>query len=245
MIARIIRYGRLIKQRFEAKAEYKKLLFQSKDVSRAFEFVFNKHLLILNEKTTSTNYDRHYILHLAWASRILASNKPSLHVDISSSLHFSTMMSTHFPMEFYDYRPANIDLPDYKSGHIDLTEMSFADNSILSLSCMHVVEHVGLGRYGDPIDFDGDLKAMKELQRVLKPGGFLLFVTPVGKSKIIFNRHRIYAYQQIMAAFNELRLVEFTLIPENGEQGDLLKDPDMTLVESQDYGCGCWLFTKD
>jgi hypothetical protein len=45
---------------------------------------------------------------------------------------------------------------------------------------MHVVEHVGLGRYGDPIDANGDAQAIKELKCVLWPGGVLYFVVPTG-----------------------------------------------------------------
>lgn len=232
-------------QHKEIEAEYNMFCSQINGDSRGFDLIFEKHLLILNEKTVSTHYDRHYILHLAWAARILQSHQPQVHVDISSSLHFSTMMSAFFPMEFYDYRPAPISISDYSSGHVDLTEMKFEDESISSLSCMHVVEHIGLGRYGDPIDYTGDLKAMKELKRVLKPGGHLLFVTPVGKPKVIFNRHRIYSYSQIMMEFDELELVQFALIPEHGEQGDLIYDPEIELVDAQGYGCGCWLFKKN
>jgi hypothetical protein len=46
-------------------------------------------------------------------------------------------------------------------------------------------------------------------------------VTPVGKPKIIFNGHRVYSYEQIIQAFDEMKLVEFSLIPDNTvEQGD-------------------------
>ena len=52
---------------------------------------------------------------------------------------------------------------------------------------MHVIEHIGLGRYGDEMDPDGDLKAIDELKRVLSRKGDLLFVVPVGKPKIMYN----------------------------------------------------------
>ncbi|NDC42314.1 MAG: DUF268 domain-containing protein, partial [Chitinophagia bacterium] len=56
--------------------------------------------------------------------------------------------------------------------------LPFESDSIPSLSCMHTIEHVGLGRYGDQLDPQGDLKAIAELKRVVQPGGDLLFVTP-------------------------------------------------------------------
>jgi hypothetical protein len=59
---------------------------------------------------------------------------------------------------------------------------------------MHVIEHIGLGRYGEALDPDGDLKAIRELVRVLAAGGNLLVVVPVGRPRIQFNAHRIYDY---------------------------------------------------
>ena len=77
---------------------------------------------------------------------------------------------------------------------------------------MHVVEHIGLGRYGDPVDYDGDLKAIAELQRVLAPGGNLFFVVPVGQPRIMFNAHRVYSLRtDFVEAFNTFELKEFSL----------------------------------
>jgi len=54
------------------------------------------------------------------------------------------------------------------------------------------VEHSGLGRYGDPLDPDGDLKVMDDAYRVLKHDGLLLFGAPMGKDALVWNAHRIY-----------------------------------------------------
>ena len=140
--------------------------------------------------------------------------KPTKHIDISSSLYFSSIVSAFIPIDFYDYRPANINLSNLNSKKGDLLSLPFADNSIQSISCMHTVEHVGLGRYGDPIDPDGDLKAIKESKRVTAKNGSLLFVVPIGgTSKIEFNAHRIYSYNQVISYFEEFELREFSLIP--------------------------------
>jgi len=154
----------------------------------------------LKDKITTTPFDHHYTYHPAWAARILAQTKPAYHVDISSILHFSTVVSAFIPIKFYDYRPADLKLKNLESGFADLKKLSFADNTVPSLSCMHTIEHIGLGRYGDEIDPQGDTKSMDELKRVLQPGGDLLFVTPVGKPKIEFNAHRIYSYEQIITS---------------------------------------------
>ena len=108
---------------------------------------------------------------------------------------------------------------------------------------MHVVEHVGLGRYGDPIDPKGDLKAMAELERALAPRGSLLFVVPVGRPRIVFNAHRIYSYRQVCGAFATLRLRRFALVCDDPEAG-LIEDAAEDLANAQAYGCGCFWFEK-
>jgi hypothetical protein len=195
----------------------------------------------LKDTIIKTPFDHHYIYHPAWAARILAQTKPAHHVDISSILSFSTIISAFVPVKFYDYRPADLKLNNLESGFADLKQLSFSDNSIPSLSCMHTIEHVGLGRYGDEIDPRGDLKSITELKRVLKDGGDLLFVTPVGKPRIEFNAHRIYSYEQIAEYFSPLTLKEFSLIPDTG---GIIINADPTLVKDQQYGCGCFWFKK-
>jgi SAM-dependent methyltransferase len=195
----------------------------------------------LNDKIKTTPFDHHYTYHPAWAARIVAKTKPQMHVDISSILSFSSIVSAFVPVQFFDYRPAKLNLSNYESGFADLKKLHFADNSVSSLSCMHTIEHIGLGRYGDELDTDGDVKAIAELKRVLQPGGNLLFVTPVGKPKVEFNAHRIYSFEQIIAYFSPLTLQEFSLIPDDG---GLIENANPLLVQQQNYGCGCFWFKK-
>jgi SAM-dependent methyltransferase len=199
----------------------------------------------LLDNTSKTGFDPHYTYHPAWAARIIAENNPILHVDFSSVLHFSTLVSAFVPVDFYDYRPVEISLNNLNTKKADLTAIPFDDNSVESLSCMHTIEHIGLGRYGDPIDQNGDLKAIAELKRVLAPGGNLLFVVPIGKPKIEFNAHRIYSYSQILSYFSDLYLKEFSLIPDNAVDVGIIKNATSEIAESQEYGCGCFWFTKN
>lgn len=199
---------------------------------------------ILIDKTSTTQFEPHYVYHPAWAARIVAKTNPVKHIDISSILQFSTIVSAFVPVEFYDYRPAKLGLSGYKSEHGDLTNLHFPSDSIESLSCMHTIEHIGLGRYGDPIDVFGDIKAAAELARVLKPGGSFIFVTPVGKPKIEFNAHRIYSYEQVLSLFPTLKLVEFSLVPDNYRTEGFIENADPAIVKEQDWGCGCFHFTK-
>lgn len=197
----------------------------------------------IKDKTIKTGFDRHYVYHTSWAARKVKEINPEKHIDISSSLYFSGIVSAFVLVEFYDYRPADLHLSNLKSKEGNLMNLPFEDNSISSLSCMHTVEHIGLGRYGDPIDPEGDLKAIVELKRVLAKDGNLLFVTPIGKEpKIEFNAHRIYTYEQIMDYFRELKLVEFSLIPE--KEWGIIIDSNPELTKKENYACGCFWFKK-
>jgi SAM-dependent methyltransferase len=206
-----------------------------------FRLLWSERRPFLSDRTAGTLFDRHYIYHPAWAARALARTRPAVHIDISSTLHFCSIVSAFVPVKFYDYRPADLRLSDLSAEFADLLALPFPDASVESLSCMHTVEHIGLGRYGDPIDPDGDLKAIAELRRVLSPGGSLLFVVPVGQPRIVFNAHRIYAYEQIMNYFAGLELHEFALVP---DRGALVEHATKEQADAQRYGCGCFWFQK-
>ncbi|MDP2217465.1 MAG: DUF268 domain-containing protein [Methanolobus sp.] len=209
-----------------------------------FSIEWNDRYPCLNDATTNTGFDRHYIFHTAWAARILAQTKPFEHIDISSSLYFVSLVSAFIKIKFYDYRPANLNLTNLESEHADLTSLPFRDASVSSLSCMHVVEHIGLGRYGDPMDPDGDIKAIREIKRVLSHEADLLFVVPIGRPRIQFNAHRIYAYKQIVDFFRDFELKHFALIPDNPEDGGLILNATEQMADEQSYGCGCFWFEK-
>jgi len=211
---------------------------------RSLPLLWNQRRAFLYDDTPFTSFDRHYVYHPAWAARILADTKPAYHVDISSTLHFCTIVSAFVPVRFYDVRPAQLSLTGLVSEEGNLTSLPFESGSISSLSCMHVVEHVGLGRYGDKLDATGDLKAMAELKRVLAPGGDLLFVVPVGQPRIVFNAHRIYAYADIVKSFADMELKQFALIPDDPEDGGLVLDASEKMADGQLYGCGCFWFKK-
>jgi SAM-dependent methyltransferase len=152
-----------------------------------------------------------YVLHCAWAARMLAKNKPERHVDFGSYAYFAALCSAFVPQfEFYDIRGLGFEVPSLHADTADLMKLPFPDDSIESISCLHVLEHVGLGRYGDMIDPEGHLKAAKELERVLAPGGKLLIVLPMSqKPYVAFNAHRILSLGTVKKMFSSLTLQDW------------------------------------
>jgi hypothetical protein len=139
---------------------------------------------------------------------------PLRHVDFGSHVYFAGVASAITDkFTYYDIRPIDMPLPRLECKAGNLTKIDLPDNSQMSVSCMHVLEHVGLGRYGDSIDPRGDLKAAAELSRIVHPDGQLLIVEPVNQiPRLSFNAHRIYSYNQILDMFSLFRVRQFTLI---------------------------------
>lgn len=199
----------------------------------------------LFDNTSETEFDRHYIYHTAWALRKLLELKPKEHYDFSSSLYFIGMASAVCKIKFHDYRPAHIQLDNVITAACDLTKLEYEKESIQSVSCMHVVEHVGLGRYGDPLNPKGDLSAISELKRVVKVGGSILFVVPLGgRAFIRFNANRVYTYQMVRGMFPEFDVIDFLYISDHGSSKHLLSNPDPSLLTNEVEGCGCFHFVK-
>lgn len=225
--------------------QFHELNAQAARTKARFELSWDHKWPILQDDTAATGFDRHYVYHTAWAARMMRRLAPQQHVDFSSSLYFIALASAWVDIVFCDIRPPELTLPGVTLRREDLSALSFPDGSLPSVSCMHVLEHVGLGRYGDQLDYDGDIKAMAELARVVRPGGDLLIVVPVGATaKIQFNAHRIYGFSDIPAFFaGDFDVVEQSLIFEKGPTG-VFKDPPPELLAAASYSCGCYWLKK-
>ncbi len=119
--------------------------------------------------------------------------------------------------------------------------LPFEDRSLTSVSCLHVAEHIGLGRYGDPLDPEGTRLAATELQRVVAEGGHLLFSTPVGRPRTNFNAHRIHAPSEVIAMFGELSLEEFSGVDDAGR---FRRNREPSELDGSEYACGMFLFSR-
>jgi len=197
----------------------------------------------LFDTTSITSYDAHYFFQAVWAMKRIAEGSAKWHVDVGSDVRFVAMLTTHLPVTFVDIRPLQAPgVTQLSSVAGNLTALPFADGSVESLSCLHVAEHVGLGRYGDPLDPSGTHRACSELARVLAPNGSLFFSLPVGQVRVCFNAHRIHSPQQIVCYFQGLELVEFSAVD---DRGCFLTDIEPGQMENAEYGCGLFHFRRN
>ncbi|MFN4877912.1 MAG: DUF268 domain-containing protein [Aphanizomenon sp.] len=195
----------------------------------------------VHDRTSTTPFDAHYFYVNGWAMRKIVINKPTTHVDIASQIIFSNLLAAVIPTTFLDYRPLEANLDGLSCMAGDILHLPFENNSIQSLSCLHVAEHIGLGRYGDSLDPMGTQKAAQELQRVLASGGNLYFAVPVGKPILCFNAHRIHSPEVILSYFSELELIEFSGVHDDGK---FVNNVSLLEFQNSDYACGMFWFRK-
>jgi hypothetical protein len=195
----------------------------------------------LADRLPSTPFDPHYFYQGNWLARRLAEARPGRHVDIGSSVLTVGVLSAHVPTIFVDYRPLVVQQSGLTCIAASINRLPFADRSVSSLSCLHVIEHIGLGRYGDPIDPDGARRAADELQRVVDQGGTLYLSTPIGRERVCFNAHRVFAPGTILAWFSQLTLTRFSYV---ADDGSLNENVSPAAVPQLDYGCGFFEFRR-
>lgn len=195
----------------------------------------------LTDWTSYTPFDNHYFYQSNWAARKLCMGVPPWHVDVGSSIMFIGVVCAITPTIFVDYRPLHAQTVGLTSIGGDLLKLPFSSNSVCSLSCLHVIEHIGLGRYGDVLDPEGSAKAARELTRVLAPKGRLLLSTPLGRERIQFNAHRVFEPSTVLNMFSELSFQSMAIVDDAGRFYAVANPNEPVDYE---YGCGMFEFLK-
>lgn len=222
-------------------SDLRKLKQQSKE-SR-FEFPFSTPWPCLNERTdqSGATKDHYFQQDLRVARRVFELN-PTRHVDVGSRIDgFVAHVAAFRPVEVFDIRPLETRIHNVTFRQADL--MSLDEEFISctdSLSCLHTIEHFGLGRYGDPIDFDGFDKGLANLRRMLKPGGRFHFSTPMGPQRIEFNAHRVFGAKFLIDYFSpSYRIDRFSYIDDHGNlvEDVSLEQPGFDNSFGCRYGC--------
>jgi SAM-dependent methyltransferase len=188
-----------------------------------------------SDRTERTPFDAHYVYQDRWAfERVHAGGAP-LHVDVGSRVDFIAMLGAVTRVVFVDLRPPAGGFSGVSPVRADILRLPFPDRSLHSLSCLHVAEHIGLGRYGDPLDPAGTAKAMAELARVVAPGGDLYLSLPVGRPRLRFNAHRVLDPARVRDVFPAFDLAEFSGVDDEGRFRVGIRPEDLAPCR---YACG-------
>lgn len=182
------------------------------------------------------------------ARRILEA-RPDRHVDVGSRIDgFVAHLACQRPLEVYDIRPLELNIPNVRFRQWDLTAESAGgpDEEADSVSCLHTLEHVGLGRYGDPIDPEAWRRGLARLAGIVRPRGCLWLSVPVGHRRVEFNAHRVFDPRELRdsAMSLGLSLLEFSVIDARGDQHFVTTESDWMRFASEPYGLGIFHFQR-
>ncbi len=184
------------------------------------------------DKVSITPIDTYYFYQDTWAAAKIFQNKPGYHVDVGSTALLIGILSQFTKVCSVDIRPLDIQLIGLECKKGSLTNLPFADKTIKSVSSLCVLEHVGLGRYGDEIDPKATNKAITELQRIIALGGNLYISVPIDKEDTIyFNAHKAFEYNSFVKRFTRMELIEVKFIQKNAMYDlDDFKELDLSVL---------------
>jgi hypothetical protein len=221
---------------------------QNQETSAAREFPFGKIYPILNDRFSgSGSASGHYFHQDLLVARRIFLNNPVAHVDIGSRIDgFVAHVASFRPIEVLDIRPpVSNTIPNIIFRQADLMAPidEKLENYCDSLSCLHALEHFGLGRYGDPVKYDGYLLGLNNMTKLLKRGGTLYLSVPIGPQRIEFNAHRVFSVRYLLECFSgNYHVEQFSFVD---DQGNLHENAPITDTEAKNnYNCmsGCGIF---
>jgi SAM-dependent methyltransferase len=150
-----------------------------------------------------------YFYQDAWAFEKIVVHRPAWHLDAGSHHKFVALLSKVVPVTMVDLRPLSLPMNSITFQRGSILDLPFADGSVPSVSSLCVVEHIGLGRYGDPLDAHGTEKAISELKRVVAPGGDLYLSVPLDdENRTYFNAHRSFSEDFLWPLWAPFQIVE-------------------------------------
>jgi hypothetical protein len=208
----------------------------------------HKNFMILNDYSDNAGEIKtHYFHQDLLVAGFIFKDNPERHIDVGSRIDGFVMSVASFrKIEVLDIRP----LPKSEHKNIKFTQADLLNSVAIgkadSLSCLHAIEHFGLGRYGDSIDINGHQKGICNLIKLIRPNGKLYISLPIGlKDEVHFNAHRIFHPQSIFAFKNvnkDLKLLRFDYVD---DKGNLHLNKNVNDAEGKNkYGCGIYTFLK-
>jgi SAM-dependent methyltransferase len=205
--------------------DYRRLIAESETRPALFEW--GRPYPVIDEWASAGGVASGHYFHqdLLVAQRVFWRN-PRRHADIGSRVDgFVAHVAVFREIEVFDIRPIEVQVTNVRfrqmnaMGEIDPALVGAYD----SVSCLHALEHFGLGRYGDPIDYMGFLKGFRAISSLVAPGGVLYLSVPMGRQRIEFNAHRVFALgylRQMCQTEGDFRVERFSYVDDNGNLHD-------------------------
>lgn len=224
-------------------------LSQKKQFQNLGGEVFRTYPVLSDYEESAGSARGHYFHQDLLVASFINTANPNRHIDIGSRIDgFVAHVASFRKIEVMDIRAL------HDTGHeniafmkADLMNMDSAGEKITdSISCLHAIEHFGLGRYGDPLDPEGHKKGFNNILRMLKDDGTLYISFPIGNStQVHFNAHRVFHPRDIFHWASDKNALKMTRFDYVDDAGDLHQNAD---IENSNldlrFGCGIYTFKK-
>lgn len=174
---------------------------------------------------------------------------PMCHADVGSRVDgFVAHIASFRKIEVFDVRDIECKIPNVTFTQRNLIcKESCHDNHCDSLSCLHALEHFGLGRYGDQLDPDGYITGFKNMSAMLQKGGLFYLAVPIGEERIEFNGQHVFSPFTILkfASSNSLEVIEFASVSDGaGVSLHSLTTESFAYFANLRYKLGIFTFKK-
>jgi len=227
--------------------DFKEFLKQRGD-DKTFEL--GRRFNILNDKNAPGGLmTGHYFHQDLFIARCLFNAKPIRHLDIGSRTDgFVAHVASFREIEIVDIRPIKSRVKNISFKQADLMKLpSDMIGCYDSISSLHAIEHFGLGRYGDPINYFGYKKVIENIALMLAPGGTFYFSVPIGSQRVEFNAHRVFSLKYLFELLAPNFIPQsFSFVDDNGDffEDYNLNDREIVCSLNCQYGCGIFVLKK-
>lgn len=191
----------------------------------------------------------HYFHQDLLIARRIYVAKPEKHVDVGSRVDgFVAHVAVFREIEVIDVRPINSKVHNIIFKQDDLMgPKSELGEYCDSLSCLHALEHFGLGRYGDKVDSEGYVKGFESLSLMLRSNGILYLSVPIGAERVEFNGQRVFSLRRVFDLFKDrFELVSLSYVDDSGDLHENVTDIARGIEDDfgLSYGCGIFELRK-
>lgn len=227
--------------------------FQRLSAGRRYEtsFPMARNFPIWDEKSkTAGQASGHYFHQDLLAARDIYTRDPQRHVDVGSSIYgFVSHVASFREVEVLDIRPVDSEVDGIVFHQVDVMNLSMDwRNSTDSLSCLHALEHFGLGRYGDDLDPGGWLTGLEALSEMVRPGGRLYLSVPTSSvQRIEFNAHRVFSIPFLREHLEpNFHVSNLAFVLDSGRLVANVELDSAAAMASFDawYGCSIWFLDR-
>lgn len=181
-----------------------------------------------------------------FVARQIFARKPVRHLDVGSRVDgFVAHVASYRQIEIVDVRPLDIVDENIRCHCCDLTKLSAGElQPADSVSCLHALEHFGLGRYGDALSPTGDSAGIRSLAALVAVNGLLYLSLPVGRPRTIFNANRIADPRRIVDMAGAEGLVLLSIHAFAQQEGGFLPVESIQEIANRDYTLCVFIFAR-